>query len=29
MLHLFLGNEGEESAFMYTGHEKDVYAVSP
>jgi len=29
MLHLLLGDEGEESAFMYTGHEKDVYAVSP
>jgi len=22
MLHLLLGDEGEENAFMYTGHEK-------
>lgn len=29
MIHLFLGKEGKESAFMYTGHEKDVYTVSP
>ncbi|SFA95442.1 hypothetical protein SAMN04488072_104123 [Lentibacillus halodurans] len=28
-LHLMLGDEGEESVFMYVGHEKDGYVVPP
>jgi len=27
-LHLVLGNEGEESIFMYIGHEKNGYTIS-
>ncbi len=28
-LHLLLGNEGKKSIFMYIGHEKNSYTVSP
>lgn len=28
-LHLFLGNEDEESEFMYIGHEDTIYKVNP
>ena len=28
-LHLVLGNEGEESIFMYIGYEKSAYTISP
>ncbi|WP_079529525.1 hypothetical protein [Halobacillus hunanensis] len=28
-LHLILGNEGEESLFMYVGHEEDIFKVGP
>ncbi|WP_077622932.1 hypothetical protein [Sediminibacillus massiliensis] len=27
-LHLFLGNKGEKSAFMYVGHEDRFYVIS-